>query len=67
MKILRFFEIFLKISRIFREKIWAKIYKYAFVWVRGRSSEDSEITKNSPKINGNIVFFENFHKLLEKI
>ena len=36
----------LKIYRIFREKIWAKIYKYEFVWVGGRSPEASEMTKN---------------------
>ena len=37
---------FKKFLDFFEKQIWAKIYKYAFVWIRGRSPEASEITKN---------------------
>ena len=46
MKILRFFQNFLKHFSDFARKKLDTIYNYAFIWVRGRSPEASEITKN---------------------
>ena len=62
------FKIFFKNFSTFREKIWAQIYKFAFVWVQGRSPEASEITKNLiQKSMVTSYVFGNFHKLRGKI
>ena len=61
MKILRFFENFLKnFSNFSAKKFGPKLISMHLDGVRGRSLEASDFIKNSPKINGNIVFFEKF-------
>ena len=52
-------------SRIFGENL-GKISKYSFI--RGAEPPEArDFIKNSHKSNGNLVFFENFHKLSKKI
>ena len=66
MNIWRFFSKIFNNFLEFCSKMWAKIYNHASVGGSGggRSPEASDfIKKISPKINGNHVFIQNFHKL----
>ena len=61
-----FNENFVKMSRIFGENL-GKISKYSFIRGSGAEAfEARDFIKKLSQSNGNLVFFENFHKLSKK-
>ena len=74
MKNYNFRPIFHNFNENFRKNVsnfwrkFGKMQKYSFIGGSGAEPpETRDFIKNSPKSNGNFVFFENFHKLAKKI
>ena len=63
-----FNENFVKKCLEFLAKIWENFRSIHLYGVRGAEPREArDFIKNSQKSNGNLVFFENFHRLSKKI